>query len=300
MKTNADSAVSPVVGVMLMLVVTIIIAAVVTGFSGGLVGGNNQKAPQLTMDVKIENNGYVDGSYFAATVTGVSSSINTHNLEMVTTWTKTFSNGTQINGGGNATPGVMNTFLDWQPNGWIASDYWNWTSPQGFGPGVGAYWYFWPVGKVLAYPQGSGSGSKGSFTVADMMAGKVSNASWWGNYNLMVGTTMYARPFGSAGNPDQAGDPGTLLNWGYGCGGVGPYVYSYGSGMGVGGSSGQVNFIQGVEVDAMQGLLGTNWNILRNGDIVHVKVIDVPIGKTIWQNDVVVGGQNYVGMSGSN
>ena len=70
--------------------------------------------------------------------------------------------------------------------------------------------------------------------------------------------------------------------------------------MGVGGSSGQVNFIQGVEVDAMQGLLGTNWNILRNGDIVHVKVIDVPIGKTIWQNDVVVGGQNYVGMSGSN
>ncbi len=156
MKTNADSAVSPVVGVMLMLVVTIIIAAVVTGFSGGLVGGNNQKAPQLTMDVKIENNGYVDGSYFAATVTGVSSSINTHNLEMVTTWTKTFSNGTQINGGGNATPGVMNTFLDWQPNGWIASDYWNWTSPQGFGPGVGAYSVLLACRKGLGLSTGLG------------------------------------------------------------------------------------------------------------------------------------------------
>lgn len=33
-----EDAVSPVVGVMLMLVVTIIIAAVVSGFAGGLAG----------------------------------------------------------------------------------------------------------------------------------------------------------------------------------------------------------------------------------------------------------------------
>ena len=37
---------------MLMLVVTIIIAAVVSAFAGGLVGGQ-QKAPSLTMDIKI-------------------------------------------------------------------------------------------------------------------------------------------------------------------------------------------------------------------------------------------------------
>ena len=41
-----DSAVSPVIGVMLMLVVTIIIAAVVSSFAGGLVSGQ-QAAPSM-------------------------------------------------------------------------------------------------------------------------------------------------------------------------------------------------------------------------------------------------------------
>jgi FlaG/FlaF family flagellin (archaellin) len=45
MKQYKDHAVSPVVGVMLMLVVTIIIAAVVSGFAGGLVKGQT-KVPQ--------------------------------------------------------------------------------------------------------------------------------------------------------------------------------------------------------------------------------------------------------------
>ncbi len=44
----ADEAVSPVVGVMLMLVVTIIIAAVVSGFAGGL-ASDETKAPQATL-----------------------------------------------------------------------------------------------------------------------------------------------------------------------------------------------------------------------------------------------------------
>lgn len=47
MKKN-DSAVSPVIGVMLMLVVTIIIAAVVSAFSGGVIEGQN-KAPQANI-----------------------------------------------------------------------------------------------------------------------------------------------------------------------------------------------------------------------------------------------------------
>jgi len=46
-RMNAD-AVSPVVGVMLMLVVTIIIAAVVSAFGGGL-GGSQQMTPQVTL-----------------------------------------------------------------------------------------------------------------------------------------------------------------------------------------------------------------------------------------------------------
>ena len=48
MKQFKEQAVSPVVGVMLMLVVTIIIAAVVSGFAGGLVK-SQQKAPQATI-----------------------------------------------------------------------------------------------------------------------------------------------------------------------------------------------------------------------------------------------------------
>jgi len=45
-----DNAVSPVIGVMLMLVVTIIIAALVSSFSGSIASGQKQ-APQLTFEV---------------------------------------------------------------------------------------------------------------------------------------------------------------------------------------------------------------------------------------------------------
>jgi hypothetical protein len=48
MKRITADAVSPVVGVMLMLVVTIIIAAVVSAFAGGLTG-SQQKTPQATL-----------------------------------------------------------------------------------------------------------------------------------------------------------------------------------------------------------------------------------------------------------
>jgi FlaG/FlaF family flagellin (archaellin) len=48
MQMRNEQAVSPVVGVMLMLVVTIIIAAVVSAFAGGLVGGTT-KAPTATI-----------------------------------------------------------------------------------------------------------------------------------------------------------------------------------------------------------------------------------------------------------
>jgi archaeal type IV pilus assembly protein PilA len=56
---NNEEAVSPVVGVMLMLVVTIIIAAVVSGFAGGL-AGTQQKAPQAAIAV---STGYVSGNF---------------------------------------------------------------------------------------------------------------------------------------------------------------------------------------------------------------------------------------------
>ena len=53
MNERKEDAVSPVVGVMLMLVVTIIIAAVVSGFAGGL-AGSTKAAPQASIAVKID------------------------------------------------------------------------------------------------------------------------------------------------------------------------------------------------------------------------------------------------------
>jgi FlaG/FlaF family flagellin (archaellin) len=54
----SDDAVSPVVGVMLMLVVTIIIAAVVSAFAGGL-SQTTSKAPQLSIGAEVRNDSYI-------------------------------------------------------------------------------------------------------------------------------------------------------------------------------------------------------------------------------------------------
>jgi FlaG/FlaF family flagellin (archaellin) len=55
-KTMNNEAVSPVVGVMLMLVVTIIIAAVVSAFAGGMADGT-ETAPQASIEVTISATG---------------------------------------------------------------------------------------------------------------------------------------------------------------------------------------------------------------------------------------------------
>ncbi len=59
LRKRRDDAVSPVVGVMLMLVVTIIIAAVVSGFAGSLAGGA-QTAPQASIAI---STGYTSGNF---------------------------------------------------------------------------------------------------------------------------------------------------------------------------------------------------------------------------------------------
>ena len=53
-----DDAVSPVIGVMLMLVVTIVIAAVVAAFAGGL-GSDVEMAPTAALDIDVYANGKV-------------------------------------------------------------------------------------------------------------------------------------------------------------------------------------------------------------------------------------------------
>lgn len=285
MKLGKDMAVSPVVGVMLMLVVVIIIAAVVSGFAGGLVNGNSQKTPQLAMDANIANTGYWSSSYFKAQVTGVDKPIATKDLKLVTSWNKVFVNGSTVKGGATVTPGVLNfkVLYNTHSNGYY--DTWQNVVPQGYGPGVGLngteFSNFWPV-------------EGGPHTMAEFWAGTGTNYSWFGNYNLQSGTIMFARPFGgklggqATGTGSFSVGYGILPNTTAGITGAGRYYYSYGTDPS--GSKGATLNPYPDSVDQMQAILGNNWNYLRAGDTVNMKVIYTPNGRTIWQKDITVEG----------
>lgn len=87
-----ESAVSPVVGVMLMLVVTIIIAATVSAFAGGLVG-TADKAPQAAFDIKIINTVQSWAIEPTMTITHLGGDpIDTSRIKIVTMWTNRTTN----------------------------------------------------------------------------------------------------------------------------------------------------------------------------------------------------------------
>jgi len=225
-KEGLDEAVSPVVGVMLMLVVTIIIAAVVSAFAGGL-ASSQQKAPQLTAETKIVNTGYYYGSYFSMAVTGVSESISSSDLKLVTSWKKgDYMNSTTVVAG---------------------TENFNYSSggQHGIAP--------WATGVGTTF------GVNNNKDVSQ----------WYGNFTLTTGTQMRAYPSGLWG-------PGSNSTKG----GYGPDVatYEYFPGS---------SYVE-TDIDPMQAVLGYNWNQLREGDKVNVKIIHIPSGKTIYESDVAV------------
>ena len=193
-----DSAVSPVIGVMLMLVVTIIIAAVVSSFAGGLASGQ-QAAPSMAMDVKVVNTGSWVGSGFYATVTGSSSPIPTKDLKLITSWkTTSRTDGTRIIGG-NTTTGQI-------PNGYT----WVGMKTSSF--------------LIVEAPYGVGTGVNGS--INQMNPEKYTNM-WFGNYSLMSGTNVYAYPYGTqSGMAIGSGTWGASDTSGYGV----ATAYNYTSG----------------------------------------------------------------------
>jgi FlaG/FlaF family flagellin (archaellin) len=158
-----DDAVSPIVGVMLMLVVTIIIAAVVSGFAGGLTA-SAQKAPNLMMDVEIKNTGYPGSSSIFYQVLSASEPISTRDLRITTSWTTTNKiSGERISGGATVVAGTEpNTNLR---NGTSQDHIYH--SPLGFGTGV--------TPMNLGIQKGSTPYDYGQF---------------FGNYSLMPGTSM--------------------------------------------------------------------------------------------------------------
>jgi len=177
-RKSSENAVSPVVGVMLLLIVTIIIAAVVSGFSGGLIDSTG-KAPELTMDVHIKNNGYWSGSEFSARVTGVDKAIPTSDLKIVTAWNHEDADG-RLSGGATIEPKQPNVYLIMSPyNGNNFLDAYFYVAPYGYGIGVGD-----EEGKA-------GSGG----AIGD------DPEIHYGNYSLTVGTVMWAEPFGTNTRP---------------------------------------------------------------------------------------------------
>lgn len=157
MRKNTE-AVSPVVGVMLMLVVTIIIAAVVSAFAGGMVS-NEQKAPTGTFECKIVNDGTWGGSGFNLQVLAVSEPIQTKDIKLTTSWKASdgTSGGTTITG-----PAVG------EPNTHYKDGANKYHSPLGFGAHV------------------DGWKASGDYAVTQ----------YYGNYTLLAGTTMHNSPYG--------------------------------------------------------------------------------------------------------
>jgi flagellin-like protein len=162
-KPRKDSAVSPVVGVLLMLVVTIIIAAVVSGFAGGLAGGA-KKAPDASFDVKISNSGIWGGSQFQINVLGVSEPISTKDLKIITSWSK---NG--ISNGATIVPwaGDENTNVHYKTTGFVAGDGY-YQAPLGYGAGVEDW----------------------------VSSGTFKQDQFFGNYTITSGTSMKSGAYG--------------------------------------------------------------------------------------------------------
>jgi len=290
-RVEDDSAVSPVVGVMLMLVVTIIIAAVISSFAGGLIG-DEDKAPTLAMNVNIKNNGYWSGSSFCARVTGVEKAIPTRDLKIVTQWTKVYSNGTTVDGGATVLPAVNNTFVYYSPwNGCNYAHDYAYVAPLGFGVGTGEDGEKTGTGSGMI----SGPMKKG---VANP-TGVLYTDTQFGYYDLGIGSVMWAEPFGTSARPTAGGYVGYPI--GYGCNGN-RWHYEEGDC----GTSGADNSLPCAKfklpknpdevtsgeahVDGMMAVLGWNWYILKPGDVVSVTVVHTPTGKTIWHKDVIVEG----------
>lgn len=266
-----NDAVSPVVGVMLMLVVTIIIAAVVSVFAGGLMT-NQQAAPSLTMDITIKNSGYYGSSSFLAKVMSVSEPIATKDLKITTSWSTTNKTNVKIGVRENKNGGMDNVY-GYQAGIITGGATVTGTAANTFGWNVG----FNPAD--LAYdrsaPWGYGNG------ILEANSG-IPNAysQQYGNYTLIGGVSMYAYPAGQSGGFGGSANSSAMGGYGIGvsndAGNGGQYSYT------------GWEYNVGTQIDGMQAVLGENWQYLRSGDRVNVKVTYLPTGAVIYDSNVVV------------
>lgn len=104
-----EKAVSPVIGVMLMLVVTVILAAAVSGFSGGLVG-DSSKASQLAMKADFSKSQGMTITHMGGDI------INTLETNIIVSPTKDFGNYENLKWKVNTTVVMINK--DGTPTKW--------------------------------------------------------------------------------------------------------------------------------------------------------------------------------------
>lgn len=247
---NHEDAVSPVIGVMLLLVVTIIIAAVVSGFAGNI-AGSTAKAPTLAATANLEITGDKDSRLYVR-VDSVSEPIPTKDLRIVTSWSKDVG-GKIVRGGNTSYAGKSVTSY------YSAEKHVNECHPVGYGPGVE---------KWKTY-------------------GTLDVSQHFGNYTLEAGTTFRASPYRSRPASDHLADD----RGGYGprldteTGSVVGELYEYYDG---------ANYKIGECIDSMQSILGGNWNELRPGDVVNLKIMHTPSGKVIYDRDIVATGRSFL------
>lgn len=256
-KHSFADAVSPVVGVMLMLVVTIIIAAVVSAFAGGL-GSDQQKAPSISVNGQIRNDGTSGGSYYDFTVTGVDRAVSTKDIKIVTSWSKALPNGTVLKGGavttGPTTNETPNVHYGTTSGTGVPGDlYWG-QLPLGFGPGINGT-------TTTGMPDHKDAVGRNRYPLNQE----------FGNFTLTAGTIMHGSPayYGSLTDPNKY----------WTVGGVGRFQYME-----------RIGAAQANDADGMQALLGRGWENLREGDTVSVSFIHTPSGKTIYNEKISVQG----------
>jgi len=113
-----DPAVSPVVGIMLMLTVTLILAAIISGFTGGI-AKSQSKPPQLLFEASmVHDPDTPSNSFLDIRIISVSEGIPTKDLKLQTEWRNETGQPNRC----IITPNSEN----------LGSD----TYPRGFGPGI--------------------------------------------------------------------------------------------------------------------------------------------------------------------
>ena len=216
-------AVSPVIGVMLMLAIVVLIAAIAGAFAGVYTSSTTSKSPiSASFDCSISNDGTSGGSHFELICLSADGGIKSRDLKIVTSWTDPEGKprGKTVTASGDE----QNVITGGAGRG---------TAPFGYGPGIMV------------------SGDSGDYNY--------NQDQYFGRYTFLTGTKAACTPFPGYGSSKR-------------------YTYE-----GISGFDPETG-----DRDSMMAVLGRDWNLLRPGDKVDVKVVHLPSGTLVYDQTVMV------------